>query len=197
MQTECSFWTRARLLSLATGCLAALALTMPLEVALYHLGAAGGAIHLGLRRGRAALVLVGLHADPQLEVLSAPKALEQRAAAALEALFAPPLQRRLRTRWERQLGLRLGAALLNGHARRSSDRRSRGQNSPHSGGTRACSRASSARSPGKRSSRLSQPGRLQKAFGCTTRQRPSRTRPQGQPAVKPTFTKAAPRTSKT
>ena len=35
-------------------------------------------------------------------------------------------------------------------ARRSSSRRSWGQNSPHSGGMRACSRASSASSPGKR-----------------------------------------------
>ena len=116
-QTECSFWSRAHLLSLTAGCLAALALTMPLEVALYHLGAAGGAIHLGLRRGRAALALVGLETDPQLEVLSAPKALQQGAAAALKALFAPPLQRRLRTRRERQLGLLLGAALLHGQLR--------------------------------------------------------------------------------
>ena len=45
-------------------------------------------------------------------MLSAPKALEQRAATALKALLAPPRQRRLRTLRQRQLGLRLSAAIL-------------------------------------------------------------------------------------
>ena len=92
---------------------------MALHVPLDDLGAAGGAIYLGQRRGRAALALMGLQADPQLELLSAPKALERRAAAALEALLAPPRQRRHWTRREWKLGLLLGAPLLNGQVRES------------------------------------------------------------------------------
>ena len=104
----------ARLVSLAAGLLAALRVLVPLKVALDHLGTAGGALHLGLRRGGAALALVRLEADPQLEVLAASVALQQRAAAALKALLTPPLQRHLRSRRERQLGLLLAAALLHG-----------------------------------------------------------------------------------